>query len=114
MEGERLQQIMIHAAAEGRLDTLRWLSSEGYRIHSKYFSDLVAGAASVRASGAHQETLEWLWYVDNMRSLAIPESIKGTPEFNPDEYKDGIHISDWCEIWSRTYSETYFASLKRP
>ena len=97
MEGERLQQIMIHAAAEGRLDTLRWLSSEGYRIHSKYFSDLVADAAS----GAHQETLEWLWVVDNMRSLAIPESIKGTPEFNPDEYKDGISLSlhDWHEIW---------------
>ena len=51
MEGERLQQIMILAAAEGRLDTLRWLSSEGYRIHSKCLSDLVFAAAS----GAHQE-----------------------------------------------------------
>ena len=98
MEGERLQQIMILAAAEGRLDTLRWLSSEGYRIHSKCLSDLVFAAAS----GAHQETLEWLWVVDNMRSLAIPESFKGTPEFNSDEYDEYdecISLDHWRDIW---------------
>ena len=98
MEGERLQQIMILAAAEGRLDTLRWLSSEGYRIHSKCVSDLVFAAAS----GAHQETLEWLWVVDNMRSLAIPESFKGTPEFNSDEYDEEdecISLDHWRDIW---------------
>lgn len=98
MEGERLQQIMILAAAEGRLDTLRWLSSEGYRIHSKCLSDLVFAAAS----GAHQETLEWLWVVDNMRSLAIPESFKGTPEFNSDEYDEEdecISLDHWRDIW---------------
>ena len=98
MEGERLQQIMILAAAEGRLDTLRWLSSEGYRIHSKCVSDLVFAAAS----GAHQETLEWLWVVDNMRSLAIPESFKGTPEFNSDEYDEYdecISLDHWRDIW---------------
>ena len=98
MEGERLQQIMILAAAEGRLDTLRWLSSEGYRIHSKCLSDLVFDAAS----GAHQETLEWLWVVDNMRSLAIPESFKGTPEFNSDEYDEEdecISLDHWRDIW---------------